>query len=122
MISIKKLLPFALLLSGTATLAQQSLPIAVNLQKTYTKGTRTTTGAPGKNYWQNTADYKIKVNFDPKTRLISGTVGIDYVNNSPDTLKRVQFKLYPNLYKKGVARQMQVSAGDLTDGVQIKKF
>ena len=53
MISIKKLLPFALLLSGTAALAQQSLPIAVNLQKTYTKGTRTTTGAPGKNYWQN---------------------------------------------------------------------
>ncbi|SCW84444.1 M1 family metallopeptidase [Mucilaginibacter sp. NFR10] len=122
MISIKKLLPFALLLSGTAALAQQSLPIAVNLQKTYTKGTRTTTGAPGKNYWQNTADYKIKVNFDPKTRLLSGTVGIDYVNNSPDTLKRVQFKLYPNLYKKGSARQMQVSAGDLTDGVQIKSL
>ncbi|MFB0494534.1 hypothetical protein ABID99_000771 [Mucilaginibacter sp. OAE612] len=122
MISIKKLLPFALLLSGTAALAQQSLPIAVNLQKTYTKGTRTTTGAPGKNYWQNTADYKIKVNFDPKTRLLIGTVGIDYVNNSPDTLKRVQFKLYPNLYKKGSARQMQVSAGDLTDGVQIKSL
>lgn len=122
MISIKKLLPFALLLGGTAALAQQSLPIAVNLQKTYTKGTRTTTGAPGKNYWQNTADYKIKVNFDPKTRLLSGTVGIDYVNNSPDTLKRVQFKLYPNLYKKGSVRQMQVSAADLTDGVHIKSL
>ncbi|XHR95623.1 M1 family metallopeptidase [Mucilaginibacter sp. UC70_90] len=122
MISIKKLLPFALLLGATAALAQQSLPIAVNLQKTYTKATRTTTGAPGKNYWQNTADYKIKVNFDPKTRLLSGTVGIDYVNNSPDTLKRVQFKLYPNLYKKGSVRQMQVSAADLTDGVHIKSL
>jgi hypothetical protein len=122
MISIKKLLPFILLLGSTTTFAQQTLPIAVNLQNTYTKGTRTATGAPGKNYWQNTADYKIKVNFDPKTRLVSGTVGIDYFNNSPDTLKRVQFKLYPNLYKKGAVRQMQVSADDLTDGVHISSL
>jgi hypothetical protein len=122
MISIKKLLPFILLLGSTTTFAQQTLPIAVNLQNTYIKGTRTATGAPGKNYWQNTADYKIKVNFDPKTRLVSGTVGIDYFNNSPDTLKRVQFKLYPNLYKKGAVRQMQVSADDLTDGVHISSL
>jgi len=122
MISIKKLLPFVLLIGSITAFAQQTLPIAVNLQKTYTKGIRTAAGAPGKNYWQNTADYKIKINFDPKTRLVSGTVGIDYFNNSPDTLKRVQFKLYPNLYKKGVARQMQVSASDLTDGVQIKSL
>ncbi|HEX8020946.1 M1 family metallopeptidase [Mucilaginibacter sp.] len=122
MISIKKLLPFILLLGSTTTFAQQTLPIAVNLQNTYTKGTRTATGAPGKNYWQNTADYKIKVNFDPKTRLVSGTVGIDYFNNSPDTLKRVQFKLYPNLYKKGSVRQMAVSADDLTDGVHISSL
>lgn len=122
MISIKKLLPFILLLGSTTAFAQQTLPIAVNLQNTYTKGTRTATGAPGKNHWQNTADYKIKVNFDPKTRLVSGTVGIDYFNNSPDTLKRVQFKLYPNLYKKGAVRQMQVSAEDLTDGVHISSL
>jgi hypothetical protein len=122
MISIKKLLPFILLLGSTTTFAQQTLPIAVNLQNTYTKGTRTATGAPGKNYWQNTADYKIKVNFDPKNRLVSGTVGIDYFNNSPDTLKRVQFKLYPNLYKKGAVRQMAVSADDLTDGVHISSL
>src|SRR4051812_24618489 len=122
MISIKKLLPFILLLGSTTTFAQQTLPIAVNLQNTYTKRTRTVTGAPGKNYWQNTADYKIKVNFDPKTRLVSGTVGIDYFNNSPDTLKRVQFKLYPNLYKKGSVRQMPVSADDLTDGVIIQSL
>jgi hypothetical protein len=122
MISIKKLLPFVLLLSSTTAFAQQTLPIAVNLQNTYSKGTRTAAGAPGKNYWQNTADYMIKVSFDPKTRLVSGTVGIDYFNNSPDTLKRVQFKLYPNLYKKGVVRQMQISADDLTDGVVIRSL
>lgn len=122
MIRIKKLLPVFLLLGSTAALAQQTLPIAVNLQKTYTKGTRTQAGAPGKNYWQNTASYAIKVNFDPKTRLVSGSVGIDYFNNSPDSLKRVQFKLYPNLYQKGVARQSTISPADLTDGVHITSF
>jgi hypothetical protein len=119
MIRIKKLLPVFLLLGSTAALAQQTLPIAVNLQSTYTKGTRTPSGEPGKNYWQNTADYAIKVKFDPKTRLVSGTVGIDYVNNSPNSLNKVQFKLYPNLYKKGVSQQSNISPADLTDGVHI---
>mgnify|MGYP006199953219 CR=1 FL=1 len=36
--------------------------------------------------------------------LVSGTVDITYSNNSPDTLKQVWFKLYPNLYKAGTPR------------------
>ena len=100
MTSFKKLLTALLLLSASASFAQTQLYVPSNLQKTYTKGTRTVTGEPGSKYWQNRADYLIKVNFDPKTRLLSGTVDIDYVNNSPDTLKSVVFKLYPNFYKK----------------------
>ncbi|MEN0052222.1 MAG: M1 family metallopeptidase [Mucilaginibacter sp.] len=122
MINLKKLLAIILLSGSTITYAQVTLPIAVNLKNTYTKGTRTITGEPGKNYWQNTASYTIKVNFNPQTRNLSGTVGIDYVNNSPDTLTQVQFKLYPNLYKKGVVRDMPVEAVDLTDGVQIQSL
>jgi len=102
--------------------SQGTLPVPVNLQATYIKGTRTTNGAPGKNYWQNRADYNIKVNFDPKSRLLSGTVAIDYVNNSPDTLKEVDFKLYPNLYKKGSIRSMPVLPEDIGDGVQISQM
>ncbi|GAA3957896.1 M1 family metallopeptidase [Mucilaginibacter dorajii] len=122
MINLKKLLPVVLLLGGATALAQITLPINTTLQKTYTKGTRTQGGAPGKNYWQNTANYTIKVGFDPKTRLVSGTVGIDYVNNSPDTLKRVLFKLYPNIYQKGAARDRAISPSDITDGVTIKSL
>ena len=39
----------------------------------------------------------MKVNFDPSTRLITGQVEIEYVNNSLDTLKQLWFKLYPIL-------------------------
>ncbi|MFI5159598.1 MAG: peptidase, partial [Sphingobacteriales bacterium] len=61
--------------------AQVTLPVPVNLQATYIKGTRTTGGAPGKNYWQNSADYTIKVNFNPQSRYLNGTVSINYINN-----------------------------------------
>lgn len=122
MLNLKKLLAITLLFAGGKSYCQVSLPIAVNLQNTYLKETRAPGGAPGKNYWQNTADYHIKVDFNPQNLNLTGRVSIDYTNNSPDTLNRMQFKLYPNLYKKGVIRDMPVSAKDLTDGVLIQSL
>src|SRR6185295_5518664 len=81
--------------------AQSLLPTPRNIQAAYDKGTRSITGKPGKNYWQNTADYDIHISFLPSTRLLTGVVEIKYFNNSPDTLKQVWFKLNPNYYKKG---------------------
>lgn len=107
----------ALLLSSVCF--SQQLFVPKNIQSTYQKGTRSTDGKPGKNYWQNTATYHLDVNFSPDTRLISGVVDINYINNSPDTLKQIWFKLYPNLYKKGSPRQSKISPEDLTDGVSI---
>ncbi|QKJ31693.1 M1 family metallopeptidase [Mucilaginibacter mali] len=108
--------------AGAPSFAQTVLPRAVNISKAYHNGTRADNGKPGPKYWQNTASYRIKVNFDPKTRLIKGTVDIDYVNNSPDTLNQLMFKLYPNLYKKGVPRDSNIVPEDLTDGVDISKL
>ena len=76
-------------------------------------------GKPGNNYWQNTANYKLNVSFAPATRLLSGLVDINYLNNSPDTLKQIWFKLYPNLYKKGTPRQSAIEPEDLTEGLII---
>ena len=77
----------------------QQLPVPRNIQSAINKGTRAVNGKPGSNYWQNTADYGLKINFDPASRLLKGEEVINYTNNSPDTLKQVIFKLYPNLYK-----------------------
>lgn len=97
----------------------QTLPVPRNIQAAYQKGTRSPDGRPGKAYWQNTADYSITIAFNPETRLVSGTVDIDYVNNSPDTLRQIWFKLYPNLYKAGTPRAAAVSPKDLGEGVII---
>jgi len=119
-----KKISFCLLLPlffGTA-FSQNGLPVPLNLKATYDKGTRSTDGRPGKNYWQNKATYAIDVKFNPATRLVSGTANITYFNNSPDTLKEILFKLYPNLYKKGSPRLMRIDDKDATDGMVIEKM
>ncbi|RYU82477.1 M1 family metallopeptidase [Hymenobacter persicinus] len=112
----------ALLLVSAPVLAQQTLPVPLNLQATYAKGTRSPDGLPGPKYWQNTADYDINVSFDPGTRLVKGTVDITYLNNSPDSLRQIWFKLYPNYYQKGVARASSIKPEDVGEGVQIQQL
>ena len=120
---MKKITGFVCTIFLVQTLqAQTVLPIPVNIKHTYDNGTRNADGSPGKNYWQNYAAYNIAVNFDPATRIISGTDEINYTNNSPDTLQEIIFKLYPNIYKKGAPRLANFSAADITDGVAIEKL
>lgn len=121
MLKTKYLFTAALLTLSLRSMAQE-LPMPRNIEQAYTKGTRSADGRPGRNYWQNTADYSIKVNYNPDTRLLQGTVDITYSNNSPDTLKQILFKLYPNFYQKGAARARSVAAADVTDGVQVHQL
>lgn len=102
--------------------AQSSLPIPSNIKAAFENGTRSYDGKPGKNYWQNSAQYDISVQFDPPTRLLKGNASIVYNNNSTDTLRQIVFKLYPNIYMKGASRLSSISAADLTDGVAIENF
>jgi len=100
----------------------QQLFTTTNIQNAYKKETRTASGKPGKNYWQNKANYNIKVSFDPATQLLQGKETISYFNNSPDTLKEIIVRLYPDLYKKGVERLSHIADKDLNNGVQIESF
>lgn len=113
------LLLASFLLVSVNGFAQSSLPMARNIQKAYENGTRSMDGTPGKNYWQNSADYKINVTFSPETRFLSGSEKITYNNASPDTLRQIWFKLYPNLYKEGSQRNQNIKPEDLSEGVQI---
>src|SRR5665647_42248 len=101
------------------SLNAQQLFTNTNVQIACQKGTRTSTGKPGKNYWQNRANYNIHVNFSPDSQLLQGKETITYFNNSPDTLKQLIIRLYPDLYKKGVKRLSNIAEKDLNEGVQI---
>ncbi|TDB66025.1 M1 family metallopeptidase [Arundinibacter roseus] len=61
---------------------------------------RTASGAPGKDYWQQRADYDIKVELDDEKQRIIGSEIITYFNNSPDELKYIWLQLDQNLFAK----------------------
>jgi hypothetical protein len=64
-------------------------------------GTRSASGKPGNNYWQNRADYTIKATLkeEKQDTTITGEVAIQYTNNSPDSLDYLWLQLDQNLFK-----------------------
>ncbi len=122
MLSKKSVCLLLILCAAMRCFTQQTLLVPRNLEATYDKETRSKDGMPGKNYWQNKADYILNVNFDPVTRQLTGTEIIRYSNNSSDTLSQVWFKLYPNLYKKGAPRIRSIADEDVSDGVKISSM
>mgnify|MGYP000350130482 CR=1 FL=1 len=61
---------------------------------------RTASGSPGKEYWQQRADYDIKAELDDVERKITGSETITYFNNSPDELPYLWLQLDQNIFQK----------------------
>ena len=58
---------------------------------------RTASGAPGVDYWQQKADYKIKVAINDENQILTGSENITYYNNSPDVLTYLWVQLDQNM-------------------------
>ncbi|MCF0061716.1 M1 family metallopeptidase [Dyadobacter chenwenxiniae] len=106
----KALLPLLILLITVSAMAQQ-LPTNPNYKANdrfeqlgtilpTPNSTRAASGAPGREYWQQRADYDIKVELDDDKRQIIGSETITFFNNSPDDLKYIWLQLDQNLFKK----------------------
>ncbi|MBJ7881645.1 M1 family metallopeptidase [Gelidibacter salicanalis] len=76
---------------------------------------RTASGKPGPEYWQNSADYNLEVALDDKNHTVSGTVTIDYTNNSPEALEFIWLYLEQN-------RFTETSRGTLTTSVLGSRY
>jgi hypothetical protein len=62
---------------------------------------RTASGAPGYAYWQQQADYVIKLELNDVEQKITGSETITYTNNSPDHLSYIWIQLDQNMRAKG---------------------
>ena len=62
---------------------------------------RTGSGAPGHEYWQQQADYKMKLELNDEKQQIFGEETITYTNNSPDALTYLWLQLDQNNFEKG---------------------
>jgi len=118
------LLMFEILIYGAGDLSAQSndLYIPRNILQAYEKQTRSFDGTAGPEYWQNSADYNIKVEFEPASLLVKGEEEISYFNQSPDTLHELVIHLLSDFYKKGNARDYDIDASDETAGVILENI
>tara|TARA_R110002050_G_scaffold297339_2_gene458603 strand:- start:4776 stop:7133 length:2358 start_codon:yes stop_codon:yes gene_type:complete len=86
---------------------------------------RTASGAPGSEYYQQQADYVIKVVLDDENQKITGEEVITYHNNSKDELTYLWIQLDQNMRAQGSDRQLvdQTSIGKKGMTFQsMKKF
>jgi hypothetical protein len=113
---LKQLLALTVLAATFAGAQAQNLPVPPGIDQVYIKGTRTTSGKPGKNYWQNHGRYNIQVSMSPPNRNITGVEQITYFNNSPDKLDSLNMKLIVNVHRQAGRRGQ---AGNPAEGVTV---
>ncbi|HZH35443.1 MAG TPA: M1 family metallopeptidase, partial [Pyrinomonadaceae bacterium] len=74
---------------------------------------RTASGAPGRGYWQNRADYVIDVELDDANQRIIGRETVTYKNASPDTLTYLWLQLDNNIFAKDSLAEKTKTAPEL---------
>ncbi len=63
-------------------------------------------GAPGSEYWQQKADYKIDCTLDTENQRLMGKESITYYNQSPSTLKYLWLQLDENEHRADADKQI----------------
>jgi hypothetical protein len=98
-----------------------SLYMPRSVRRAYANGTRSLDGRPGSRYWQNHARYSISVTAAPPNRTIKGSEQVTYWNASPDTLRRLNIKLFLNNHKPGAPRDGGASTDYMTSGTHVER-
>jgi hypothetical protein len=80
---------------------------------------RTASGAPGPDYWQQRADYDIKVTLDDAKQAITGRETITYTNLSPDALPYLWVQLDQNILDKN-SMTTATQVGQLQDKMSFQ--
>lgn len=88
-------------------------------QRAVERGTRTTAGVPGPNYWQQRADYRLRARLDTEAKQLVGSAQIRYRNHSPDTLGVLVLHLHQNLHQPGGVRNEEV---EVTEGMSVTRL
>ena len=72
---------------------------------------RNASGAPGHQYWQQQADYRITADLDEDRRRLTARATITYKNNSPDTLPWIWMQLDQNIFRKDSMSELTTTFG-----------
>jgi len=103
-------------------LSAQNIFVPKEIENAFEKQTRSYTGLPGMNYWQNYSDYDIDVKVSSYTQTLTASAKIKYYNNSPTSLDKIVFRIYQDFSKPGKSRDWEVNEKYLSDGMNISKL
>lgn len=82
---------------------------------------RNASGAPGADYWQQRADYKMKIEIDDDNQKLLGDETITYYNNSPDALKYLWLQLDQNVRAK-TSDSHKVREAELNNDMSLRRL
>jgi hypothetical protein len=82
---------------------------------------RTASGAPGHQYWQQKADYDIRVELDDEKQSITGSETVTYYNYSPDKLDYLWIQLDQNMRAKD-SDTHKIRTGTLSDSMSVEQL
>ena len=101
---MNKLLTFLLLFGLTSLLAQENINNnkfkQLNNDLPTPNSYRSASGAPGHEYWQQRANYNMKIRIDDQDQKLFGEETITYHNESPDDLTYLWLQLDQNVRSK----------------------
>ncbi len=80
---------------------------------------RSSSGAPGVDYWQQKADYVINVELNDENQTITGSETITYFNNSPEELKYLWLQLDQNINAEN-SMTKKTSNNSIRDSIPAK--
>ena len=80
---------------------------------------RSSSGAPGVDYWQQRADYLINVELNDENQSITGSETITYFNNAPEDLKYLWLQLDQNINAEG-SMTKKAAGGSIRDSIPAK--
>jgi len=81
---------------------------------------RTASGAPGEDYWQQKADYSIKVKLDESSNKVTGSETVTYYNQSPHPLNYLWLQLDQNMRAEGSDSELISTATFFNDTIPGK--
>jgi hypothetical protein len=103
----------------TAASGSIELPANEAFNRAVSRGTRTTTGAPGPRYWQQWTDYRIEAELNPISKRLTGRGSLTYHNRSPDALSEVYVQLLHNLFAPGARHNTDVPWS--VEGIELNR-
>ncbi len=82
---------------------------------------RTASGAPGHEYWQQRADYKMDITIDDENQKLYGNETITYHNESPDDLKYLWVQMDQNVRAKD-SHSHDISTSNINERMSMRQL